>query len=79
MDQDTYIVDNVCYTVSLPLSVINLLFLEGNNAGRLLLVPASIESRSTQSRKRNHVFEIEASQTARSLDTLSNPFLLPQL
>lgn len=80
MDQDMIpTVDNRCYTVSTPLSAINLLFLEGNNVGKLLLLPASVESRSTQSRKRNHVFEVEALQSASSLDTLSNLFSLPQL
>lgn len=40
MDQDTVpIVVNVSYTVSIPLGAINLLFLEGNNVGRLLLAP----------------------------------------
>lgn len=55
MDQDTVlIVVNIGYTASIPLSAINLLFLEGNNVGRLL-VPASIKSCSIQSRKRKPV------------------------
>lgn len=57
VDQDiVLVVVNTGYTVSIPLSPINLLFLQGNNVGRLLLVPASIRSYSIQSRKRKHVF-----------------------